>query len=247
MKAREMTGDQLRHMALRCPIKLKKTAGMVPADSGDFFAVVAKSEPMKRYWKAAKKDLLDRQMAGRSYEGDVGRVVIGGRKFSLFPKSGMLVREDFEVWCDANWRTALKLDGSEKESTKPLRQEDVKVDELMHVWKDIRGRALKIDDFDLLMKPEEWNTEWSMKKTLSQYSLQIAADEKRGRHYAVQKIQADLLAGLIAYKVRNYADAIGFFKDLAATALKTAKWIGDRHAKAEDGKREGGEKKRGEG
>lgn len=225
MKTFEMTADQIRAGALKCPIQLKKKVGVQTAASGDYFAMPARHEAMKPYWRMAKKDLLDRELRGGSYKGDVGHVVIGGHRFSLYPKSQMLVRDDFALWCDAHSDEFLSFDGRERLSDSiPEEQKIEMVDTNLHQWKDIRKRAMSMG-LTCMAREGTWNTVYDMKQTLSQYAIEIARDSKEGRRYAVLKMQADMLAGLIAFREKHMKDAVNFFLELSAAALASARMI----------------------
>lgn len=247
-KVCELTRDALNALVHECIVRkraivLPTATGKVGIDqihAGNWIAYNAKSEEVKRYSKAAKHDLLQRQMRGGSYAGDVGHVVIGGKKFSLYPKCGCLVRDDFTVWAESqrNWDSVLTPTGRIRESTKPLTTDEVKVDELLHIWKNIRSRAMKMKTPTKLMMDGEWNPVFDMKRTLAQYSAQIEDAAKCGCFFPVSKIQADILAGLIAYRERSYADSIDFFLDMGATALKVARWIQEQHGAEAKAKRE---------
>ena len=247
-KVSELTRDALNALVHECVVRKKAIAlptstGKVGIDqihAGNWIAWNAKAEEIKRFAKAAKHDLLARQMRGGSYEGDVGRVAIGGKRFCLYPKCGCLVREDFVVWAESpkNWDSVLTPTGKIRESTKPLTTGEVKVDELLHIWKDIRGRAMKMQTPTKLMMDGEWNPVFDMKRTLAQYSAQIADAAKHDCFFPVSKVQADILAGLIAYRERNYADSIDFFLDMGATAVRIARWIQERHGAEAKAKKE---------
>ena len=238
-KVTELSRDALNALVYDCvtrkkAIVLPTAKGRVGIDqvlAGDWIAYNAKSEEVKRFAKAAKRDLLQRELRGGSYPGDVGHVVIGGKKFSLYPKCGCLVRDDFVVWAESprNWDAVLTPTGKIRESTKPLTTDEVKVDELLHIWKHIRAGAMKLRQPTKLMMDGEWNTVFDMRHTLSQYAGQIQSAEKAGCFYPVSKVQADMLAGLIAYRERKYGDAIDFFLDMGATAVKIARWIQETH------------------
>lgn len=234
MKIGDMTTDMIMACALKCPIKLPhgKGAVKVEAGSGDWFAYRAKTELTKRWRKACIEDLRQRELRGGSYPGDVGHCVIGGKKFSLYPKSGMLIRDDFALWAEAHideiWDFHLHR---QRLPDKPPENETVTVDPQLKMFKDIRQRALKMKDVDDLVEPGLWNTQYDMKKTLSEYALDIKRNERNGRVYISVKMLADLLAAQIAYREKHYSDSISFFLDLSADALKAAQFIQSKAAK----------------
>lgn len=186
----------------------------------------------KRWRKACIEDLRQRELRGGSYPGDVGHCVIGGKKFSLYPKSGMLIRDDFALWAEAHidevWDFNLHR---QRLPDKPPENETVTVDPQLKMFKDIRQKALKMKDVDDLVEPGLWNTQYDMKKTLSEYALDIKRNERNGRVYISVKMLADLLAAQIAYREKHYSDSISFFLDLSADALKAAQFIQSKAAK----------------
>lgn len=231
MKITEMSYDQIKACVLKCPLTLPKADGSVPVSSGNFFAYPANNEVMKKYKRLAKKDLFERQIRGGSYDGDLGHVVIGGKKFSYYPKSSAIIRDDFAMWVDANWHKALNADGSERESTKPLRQDDVEVVPIHRHSLTAKARCQDLSEPTDLIDADAWNTLYDMKHRLQKYITEMTYDEHNGRHYIVTKIQADLLAAMIAHKERNYARAIDEFLWVAAAALKAADYESRMHAK----------------
>ena len=95
------------------------------------------------------------------------------------------------------------------------------MDPQLKMFKDIRQRALKMKDVDDLVEPGLWNTQYDMKKTLSEYALDIKRNERNGRMYISVKMLADLLAAQIAYREKH----------LSADALKAAQFIQSKAAK----------------
>lgn len=233
MKASEMGAEMLRHLSLRCndtrAIVLKKPTGAVQADSGDYFCFNARSEALRRYWKAAKKDLLARELNGGSYAGDVGHVLIGGKRFSFFPKSGMLVRDDFARWAEANWQRFCRMDGRPIE-TKPEQQDDVAVDPALHMWKDIRKRAQALGAPAKFYADGMWHEEYVMRDDLRKLSTALETCRKRGEFYPMLKADCDLLAAKIAYRRREFAKAKGYLLELAAVAMRAALFVQQAHA-----------------
>lgn len=237
MNACEMCAEMLRHLALRCAdtgaIKLRKPAGKVLADSGDFFAWPARSEPLRDYWRAAKKDLRDRELGLKTatdlYHGPHGRVRIGGKMFSLFDRSGMLVRDDFARWAEANWQRFCRMDGRPVE-TKPEQQDDVAVDPALHMWKDIRKRAQALEAPAKFYADGMWHEEYVMRDDLRKLSTALETCRKRGEFYPILKADCDLLAANIAYRKRDYAKAKGYLLELAAVAMRAALYVQQAHA-----------------
>lgn len=231
MKAAQMTDAMFRAASLKCPIPLPggKGAVKVPAESGNWFAWTAKSEVLKRYRKVAINDLRTRQLRGGSYDGDVGHVVIGGKRFSLYPHSGMLVRDDFAQWCEANFLEFWDPQNHRERLPPEPKGRTVEVRETLKIWKDIRKRALEMDPPTGLMHESAYNSLWDMKHGLADYDAEIKADRKRGASYASTKIIADQLAATIAYRQKMYADAIDFYLDCAAACLRAALFVQQKH------------------
>lgn len=234
MKISDMTPDMIMACALKCPIKLPhgKGAVKVEASSGDWFAYRAKTEVTKRWRKACIEDLRQRELRGGSYPGDIGHCVIGGKKFSLCPKSGMLVRDDFALWAEAHidecWDFHLHR---QRLPEKDVSGDEIEQETIQQLSHSARTRARKIRDIDDLVEPSLWNTQYDMKKTLSEYVLDIERNEANGRMYISVKVLADLLAAQIAYREKKYSDSIGFFLDVSADALKAAQFIQAKAAK----------------
>lgn len=233
-KVEDLTADMLRACAMRCTIPLPhgKGAVKVPVDTGDWFAYPAKTEITKVYRKRCIADLRDRQLGLKlntnEFHGDFGKCRIGGKMFTLYPKSGMLVRDDFAIWCEKHvdecWDFHLHRERLPESDTTG---KAVEVDPALKMWKDIRSRALKLKPVTDLLEPGTWNRIYDMKKTLSDYSLAIHAAESEGRMYVGTKILADQLAATIAYREKHYSDCIDFFLDLSAAALKAAQFVQD--------------------
>lgn len=238
MKCADMSMEMIQHLALRCTdrraLKLRNYTGKVPADSGDYFAVPAKTEVMKRYWRAAKKDLRDRELRGGSYPGDVGHVSIGGKRFSYFPRSGMLVREDFEKWAEANHASYTKMDGSERDSTRPVRQEDVGDDSDFALAKEARRIARDLKPAGQIYPVQAWNTEFQMRADLNVLVSAFKDCLAQGECFPLLKADCDLLAAKIAYRQRKFAQAKTHLVNLAAAALKAAMFVQEHHSTNED-------------
>lgn len=240
MNVWEMTRDQVCACAYafvkKGYLRIPKADGRIAAGEvlkGDFLCWNAKAEEVKRFWRAAKKDLRDRQLRGGSYAGDYGRVLIGGRYFGYHPKCGMLVREDLALVVSQHWREVLWDDGRIREPEAPEKREEVTVDPLLHQWKDVRARALKLPEITGLMRPGEWNTDFDMRRTLNRLGEELARTEAAGEFYTVCRMQADMAAALVAYRSHDASGCIDHFLGLAATAIATAHWVQARAAAGE--------------
>lgn len=232
MKIDEMTFDNVKSLALRCPIQLPKKTGKVPLKEGQFLAYAANTEEMWRYTKAAKRDLFDREMRGGSYAGDHGNVTIGGYKFVLYKtKPATLIREDFAKWIEANWHKVLNNDGSERQSTKPLRSEDVRCIPISMHALQARLRAKDMAEPTELIPEESWNTQFEMEEHLHRYHAELERDRKAGRHYVVTRLNGLLLAAMAQHRRRNYAEAVDNFLSVAACAIKAAEYEARMHSK----------------
>lgn len=231
MRAVDFTAEQFRAAALKCPIKLNEGKGPVRVDvtTGRWFAYPAKTELTKRYWKLCKQDLLTRQLRGGSYDGDVGTCVIGGKRFGFYPKSGMLVREDFALWCEAHyaefWDAGRKREALPEEPSGPA----ITIDPQLKIWKDIRNRALALWPVTGIMRESSFNSMYDMEHALAEYSIEMQRDAKAKRFYVSTKILADQLAATIAFRQKHYSDAMRFYMDCAAAALKAALWIQEQY------------------
>lgn len=230
----DMTADMIRACALRCPLKLPGGNGVVRvnAATGDWFAYPAKSEPVKRWRKVCIDDLRQRELRGGSYPGDVGHCVIGGKRFSLYPRSGMLVRDDFALWAEAHidecWDFHLHRERlPEKDPT----GEEIAQDTIQELSHKSRMRARKLLEVTDLLAPGTWNSLYDMKKAMAEYAVEIRRDEVNGRFYVGSKILADHLAANIAYRSKKYADCIDFLLSLSAAALKAAQFVQEKAAK----------------
>ena len=234
MKVHEMSADTLRHLALKCAdtkgIRLHKYVGAVPAASGDWLIQPARSEAVKRWWRLAKKDLADRQngvkRATDKFHGDFGRVEIGGKMFTYYPKSDMLVRDNFAVWAEANFDRFVRPCGSPKpEDGEPESVERIgRVDNWHTLWKRVLS-MLKGIRANALMKKGEWNSEWDMRTFMTRYAMEIAKDDARGEYYTVSHIRADMLKGNIAYVKKDFRTAVEAYLSAAAACIATARFI----------------------
>jgi hypothetical protein len=236
MKIDEMTYDNIKSLALRCPISLPKSNGSVGVKTGDWLSYPAKSEEVRRFYKQAKRDLLEREMRGGSYDGDHGRVMIGGKRFVLYrttPHS--LIREDFANWIESNWQKVLTKDGKERQSTKPLRTDEVKPLPVGNFAMQARMRAKDLNEPTELIPEESWNSQFDMAKTLHRFHDEIERDRKRGQCYVVTRLQAVLLAAMAQHRRRNYAEAVDAFITVAACAIKAAEFEAKMHGKDNKG------------
>lgn len=232
MKASEMTERQLRACNLRCPIKLPCGGGRVTVkpESGWWFCHPAKTEVTKKYWKAAKEDLRLRRMrlktATDEYHGEFGRVKIGGKMFSFFPTSGMLVRDDFADWCERHidevWDTKFNR---ERMPEKDESGEEVKVKDDLKMYKEIRKRALAMHNIGGISYPGTGSSMYDMEYEMGNLDAQVRGMERLETVYAGTKILRDLLGTEIAYKKKRYADAIEMLMNIAACALKSAQYV----------------------
>lgn len=233
MKIDEMTFDNVKSLALRCPIQLPKKNGLTPVKAGKFLAYAANSEEVRRFTKAAKRDLFDRELRGGSYPGDHGHVTIGGHKFTLFKTTPpSIIRDDFANWIEANWHKVLNADGSERQSTKPLRVEEVQCLPIGCHALQARVRAKELTDPTDLIHEDAWNTQYVMEEELHRYHAEIERDRKAGRSYIVTRLQGVLLAAMAQHRRRNYAEAVDNFISVAACAIKAAEFEARMHSKA---------------
>lgn len=238
MKISEMTADQIRHLALKLNDSGKMPlAKMQPIDalrSGNFWAWVARTEECKRYWRAAKADLRKREINGTSYNGDAGHVTINGKRFSFYPASGMIVRDDFATWCEAHFGDYFFPTGRMRAEPKPERQEDVEVDAALHMWKEIRARAQKLDNVHRFYPDAAWHDEWTMRRDLQALVGAMADCAKHGELYPVLKCDCDLLASKIAYRQKKFAQCKDHLLNLAAAAMRAALLVQEHHAAKEE-------------
>jgi len=235
MKLCDFTLDMFKACALHCPFKLKKFDGQVPAASGNWWVMPAKNESVKKWTRLAKKDLFDREIRGGSYEGDNGHVTIGGHKFTYYRKGSVLVRDDFGTWVENNWRRFLKEDGTERESTKPLRVEEVEAVPVSRHSLTAKVRCQDMKEPTGLIPEESWNTTYDMNLQFQRYCAEIARDEHFNQFYVITRLNADLLAAMISHKERNYPQAIERFLFVAAAALKAADYESRMHSKQKEG------------
>lgn len=233
MKIDEMTFDQVKSLALRCPITPPKAKTTTPVKAGTFLAMPARGEEVRRFYKIAKRDLFDRQIRGGSYEGDHGHVVIGGHKFTLYrTKPETLIRDDFAAWIEANWHKVLTNDGKERQSTKPLRVDDLPCLSISRHALEAKCRAKGLAEPTELIHEDSWNTQYEMEVQLHRYNAEIERDRKAGRSYIVTKLQGVLLAAMAQHRQRNYAEAVDDFISVAACAIKAAEFEARMHSKA---------------
>lgn len=232
MKTVDLTYDHIKHLALKCPIKLPKANGSVAVKSGDWIAYPAANEEVKRYTKAAKRDLFDREIRGGSYEGDLGKVVVGGHLFRLYPKAKALIRQDFATWIDANADKYIRKDGTFKESTKALHTEDLVPLAIARHSLEAKIRARDLPKPTTLIRPECWNPIYDMKRRAHDYATEISSDRAQGVISAVTRLQFDQLMALCAYKDRNYKASVEAWLNVAAWALQAAEFVCNTHAKA---------------
>lgn len=235
-RAYDMTADQFRAAALKCPIKLAEGKGPVKVDvsTGRWFAYPAKTEVTKRYWKLCKQDLLNRQLRGGSYDGDIGHCMIGGKWFGFYPKAMMLVREDFALWCEAHFAEFWNERANMEKLPEAPQGETITIDTNLKIWKDIRARALKLRTPTGLLHESSYSSMYDMKHALAEYTLELKRDEQAGRFYVSTKILADQLAATIAYREKQYSDAMDFYLECAAAALKAALHIQATHGVAKE-------------
>ena len=233
-RATDLNDSQIRHLALKCPIKLPQGNGpvKVPADSGDWLAYPAKTEVTKKYRKRCIEDLRQRELRGGSYKGDVGHCVIGGKKFSLYPKSGMLMRDDFALWCEANAEKHLDPFGRPRKVEAPERDETVTVDTQLKIWKDIRARAMKLPAVTDLLAEDMFLEMYRLKEQLAHDVLRMRAEKKTGNFYSFLKVDADVTASIVALKEKKWSDAIDFMLEAASALLVSARFVQERHGAA---------------
>lgn len=229
MKLDDFTLDMLKACALRCPMKLPKHDGYVPANSGNWWVMPAKNEAVKKFTKLAKRDLLDRELRGASFAGDHGHVMIGGHRFTFYPKNSVVMRDDFAAWVEGNWTKYLKDDGTERESTKPLHDEAVQVLPIARHSLAAKMAAKEMKEPTDLIHRDAWNTLYDMKLRFQRYMGEMRRDERAGEFYVVTRLQADMLAAMIAHKERNYPEAVSRFVQVAAAALKAAEYEARMH------------------
>lgn len=234
MTINDMTADQIRHLALKLNDSGKMPlAKMKPIDAlraGNFWAWVARAEECRVYWRAAKADLRKRELNGTSYPGDVGHVTINGRRFSYYPTSGMIVRDDFATWCEAHFGDFYFPTGKLRAEKRPERQEDVEVDAQLHMWKDIRARAQKLQNVNRFYPELAWNDEWTMRHDLQTLVGAFKECLAQGECYPVLKCDCDLLASKIAYRQKKFAQCKDHLLDLAAAAMRAALLVQEKHS-----------------
>lgn len=231
----DMTADMVRACAMRCPIKLPSSSKgivRVNAETGDWFAYPAKTEITKRWRKVCIEDLRQREMRGGSYVGDVGHCVIGGKKFSLYPKSGMLIRDDFALWCESHidecWDFHLHRERlPEKDPTGDVIEQETAIE----ISKKVRQRVHKIAEVTDLIEPGAWNSLYDMRNAMAEYAVAIHKSELGGHLFIGTKILADHLAATIAYREKKFSDSVDFFVDIAAGAIKAAQFVQEKAAK----------------
>lgn len=228
----EMTFDNVKSLALRYPNAPRGTTKTRIRD-GAFIAYAASSPEIKRFVRLAKNDLRERELRGASYAGDHGHVVLGGRRFSLYrTKPATLIRDDFADWINANWQKVLTVDGRERQSTKPLRTEDVQCLPVGRFAFEVRQRAKDLNEPTGLIHDDAWNTSYDMERRIAQYNAEMERDRKAGASFIVTRLQAVLLAGMIQHHRRNYAEAVDCFVSVAACAVKAAEYEARMHGKA---------------
>lgn len=237
MKISEMTAEQIRHLALRLndsgKMPLAKMEPIQALRAGNFWAWVAKTEECKKYWRAAKADLRQREINGTSYKGDAGHVTIGGRRFTFYPTSGMIVRDDFATWCEAHFGDYFFPTGKLKKEHKPESEPDVVVEEHLKMWKEIRKRALDLKDVHFFYPEQAWHEEFDMRRDLMTLVGAFTDCVAQGELYPALKCDCDLLAAKIAYRKKEYAKAKDRLLDLAAAAMRAALLVQEKHAAKE--------------
>lgn len=231
----DMTADMIRAGSLRCPLKLPHSQNgvvRVDASTGDWFSWPAKSEPVRKWRKICIDDLRQRELRKGSYPGDVGHCVICGKRFSLYPKSSMLVRDDYALWAEAHfdefWDEKLHRERlPERDQT----GEEVEQETAIEISKRVRQKVRQMREVTDLLEPGTWNSVYDMKRSLAEYAVSIRASEKNGWFFVGTKILADQLAATIAYREKHYSDAAEFFVEAAAAAMKAAQFIQEKAAK----------------
>lgn len=231
MKLCDFTLDMFKACALHCPLKLKKHDGPVLAASGNWWVMPAKNESVKRYTRLAKKDKFERELRGASYATDFGHVTVGGYRFTYYPFGSVLVRDDFGTWVENNWQKYLREDGTERESNKPLRVAEVEALPIARQALTAKVRSKEMTEPTDLIHTDAWNTLYDMKLRFQKYMAEMKVDELNKEFYIVTRMQADMLAAMIAHKERNYPEAIERFIWVAAAALKAADFEARMHEK----------------
>lgn len=195
-------------------------------------AYAASAEEVRRYTKAAKHDLRDRELRRASYPGDHGHVKIGGHAYTLYRTTPpLLLRDEFAAWCENNWAKYLTKDGRERQSTKPLHTEDVQCLPVGRFAFEVKNRAKDLNEPTELLHESAWNTQFDMERALHRYHAEIERDRKAGQNYIITKLQAVLLAAMAQHRRRNYAEAVDNFITAAACAVKAAEFEARMHAK----------------
>ena len=231
MNAVDFTIDQWKVCALKCPLKLPKHDGPVDVRTGNWWLMPAKNEIVKKYVKQCKKDIFEREIRKTMYEGYLGQTVIGGHQFVYCPKGPVIVRVDFFDWCSRNWHKALNADGTERDSNKPLHDDNVRQETLGFISFQAKSRAKDLPEVTDLIHKDAWNPLYDMRLHLQNYVKEMARDKAAGNHFIVTKVQADTLAAMVAYKERDYQKAIDGFVWVAAAALKAAEFVAAKHSK----------------
>ena len=170
------------------------------------------------------------QLNGTSYPGDAGRVTINGRRFTYHPASGMIVRDDFALWAEAHYGDYFFPTGKLRAEPKPERQADVEVDQQLHMWKDIRGRAQKLQNVHRFYPELAWHDEWTMRNDLQTLVGAFKDCLAQGECYPVLKCDCDLLAAKIAYRQKKFAQCKDHLLNLAAAAMRAALLVQEKHA-----------------
>lgn len=240
MKISEMTAEQIRHLALRLndsgKMPLAKMEPIQALRAGNFWAWVAKTEECKKYWRAAKADLRQRELNGTSYKGDAGHVTIGGRRFTFYPTSGMIVRDDFATWCEAHFGDYFFPTGRLRAEQKPHETKEVGDDSDFALAKEVRKLARDMAGSTQIYPPQAYHTEFQMRHDLMTLVGALEDCRKQGELYPLLKADCDLLAAKIAYRQRKYAEAKERLLNLSAAALKAAMFIQEHHNDAKETK-----------
>lgn len=232
----EMTQQMIKACCLKCTLKQPKRDGDIDPSTGDFWAY-GKTEATKKYVKAAKDDLRLRSLhlktATDKFHGDFGRVQIGGKMFSWYPFPAMLVRDDFGDWCERNifkvWdfqRGCERLPDRDESGVEAEGAETLKA-----AFAEARRRAYSMIPVIDFIEPVCRNSVYDMKKKCAEYKNDIDLVEKRtGKCYVVTKMMFELLSSVINYREKNYALAVDYMLDVAASALKAAQTVQEKAA-----------------
>lgn len=229
MKTNDFTYDEIAALSLRCPMKMPECTSYQDILDGSFYFLPAGKEEMKPFRKAALADLQDRRAKGASWEGDLGHVKIGGKKFTYYPGPKAIISDHFANWIDANAHRLVRKDGKLAESTKALHQDDVKAVPYARQSLTAKFRAQDLPEprFDLVREEAS---------IIGKLTMAPGIEAKLGK----KTFELDYMMGIEQAKAlayfhqRSYAKSIDHFVWVAAIALKAAECIARMHEKTDN-------------